>query len=287
MPYISRVDAGTVELVRSLGARVVSSGDLVQVFEASLTPAQWRQHQRTAAALRRIVFDAFAFVRKKVSRAERLGEYEVQQHILDGYQRQGLISNADPIVAVNQNSAEPHYVPSQGRGRRIKMGDWVLLDIWAKPKPPAAVYADITWCGFVGKNVPDKYERIFQIVRGARDRALELVRTSFRRGKALRGYEVDRAARSYIEKHGYGKYFIHRTGHSIGREDHANGANMDSLETWETRRILPQTLFSIEPGIYLKGFGARSEIDVFIDGNRPEVSGRPVQERVIPILGPA
>ncbi len=284
VPYVSRVDAGTVELVRSLGVRVASSGDLIQMFEAVLTQDQWRQHERTAVILRRIVFEAFGFIREKLRQGRALGEYDVQRKILAGYRRRGLVSNSYPIVAVNHNSSQPHYVPSSRRSRPIAKGDWVLLDIWAKPRGKDAVYADITWCGFAGRRVPPRFERVFQIVREARDRALGLVQRSFAAGKPLRGWEADRAARGYIERKGYGKFFIHRTGHSIGLEDHGNGANLDGLETRETRRLLPRTLFSIEPGIYLKDFGARSEINVFVDGRQALVSGQPVQRRVVPIL---
>jgi Xaa-Pro dipeptidase len=285
VPYVARVDAGTVELVRSFGVRVVSSGDLVQLFESPITPAQWAQHQRTARHLRDIVFEAFGFVGARLRKGMSLGEYDVQVQIQKAYARRGLASNSYPIVAANRNSAQPHYVPSLRCSRPIRRGDWVLLDIWAKPKGADAVYADITWCGYAGRAVPTAYERIFGVVRDARDRAFALVEDRFRRRRPVRGWEVDRAARGHIERKGFGPYFIHRTGHSIGLEDHANGANMDSLETRETRRVLPNTLFSIEPGIYLKDFGARSEMNVFIDGERPVVSGLPVQKRVVPILG--
>jgi len=284
VPYLSRVDAGTVELVRAAGARVTSSGDLVQIFEARLTPAQWRDHQRSAAKLRAIVFEAFGFIARKTRRRETVGEYEVQRKIRAAYGRMGLVTSADPIVAVNANSGRPHYTPRRNKSRRIKKGDWVLLDIWAKSKAHESVYADITWCGFVGERVPERHENIFQIVRQARDKALDFVRASWQKAKSPQGWEVDRAARAHIASKGYGKYFIHRTGHSIGTEDHGNGAHMDGLETRETRRLLPGLLFSIEPGIYLKDFGARSEINVFLDGRTVRVSGEPVQERAVPLL---
>jgi Xaa-Pro dipeptidase len=286
VPYLSRVDAGTVELIRSAGVRVVSSGDLVQLFEATLTRRQWERHRRTAADLRRTVFDAFDFIRRAVRSGKAVGERDVQRRILSRYRQVGLISNSPPIVAANENSAAPHYVPSERRSRRIRKGDWVLLDIWAKPAQANAVYADITWCGFVGERVPERHSGIFRIVREARDRALDRVRAALAKGERIAGRDVDRAAREHIARRGFGKYFIHRTGHSIGVEDHANGANMDGLETRETRRLLPGTLFSIEPGIYLKDFGARSEINVFIDGRRAVVSGTPSQKDVLAILSP-
>ncbi|MBL0349266.1 MAG: aminopeptidase P family protein [Elusimicrobia bacterium] len=284
VPTLSRVDAGTVELVRSLGPRVVSSGDLVQRFESVLAPRQWEQHRTTARHLHQIILKAFDFIARSVRAKVRTTEFDVQRFILREYVRRGLVTNADPIVAINKNSAQPHYAPTSVRHSPIKKGDWVLLDIWAKPKGPDAVYADITWCGFVGKKTPEKYERIFQIVRRARDAAVEFVSKRLKAGKAVYGWEVDRAARSVIERAGYGKEFIHRTGHSIGTEDHANGANMDGLETRELRHILPGTLFSIEPGIYLENFGVRSEINVFIDGIKPVITGGPVQCRAVEIF---
>lgn len=284
VPYIARVDAGTVEWVRSLGPRVASSGDLIQRFESVLTPAQARQHRRTARDLGDIVRRAFGFIGRTVRAKGRTTERDVQRFVLREFDRRGLETGADPIVAVNRNSARPHHAPSEERSAAIGRGDWVLLDLWAKPAGPDAVYADITWCGFVGREVPARYVRVFEIVRRARDAAVALVRRRCAAGRAVRGWEVDRAARSVIERAGYGKYFIHRTGHSIGREDHANGANMDGLETRETRRLLPGTLFSIEPGIYLKRFGVRSEINVFYSDRGPLVTGGPPQARPLPLL---
>ncbi len=280
VPYLSRVDAGTVELVRSTGARVVSSGDLVQALEAPLTPGQERQHKRTALDLHTAVHDAFGFIGRRLRAGRRLTEYDVQQRILSFFSRRGLVTNAPPIVAVNANSGKPHYTPSVEKTSSLRKKDWVLIDLWAKPRGPEAIYADITWCAYAGNDVPGIYEDVFRTVRAARDAAVDLI--GKKEGKTF-GWQVDRAARSVIQKAGFGEYFIHRTGHSIGTEDHANGANMDSLETRESRRLLPRTLFSIEPGIYLKGFGARSEINVFMDGRRPVVT-TPPQSTVVPLL---
>lgn len=282
VPYVSRVDAGTVELVRAAGARVASSQDLVQMFEAPLSAAQWTSHQSAARHLHDIVEGAFLWIAKKTRRGGGVAEGEAQRWILSQYGRRRLISNAPPIVAAGSHSGLPHYMPPR-EGRIIRRGEWVLLDIWAKGRGPSAAYADITWCGYVGENVPSRHENIFQIVRQARDKALALVRESWSADKPLRGWQVDRAARSHIARRGYGSFFTHRTGHSMGAEDHANGANMDGHETWETRRLLRRTLFSIEPGIYLKDFGARSEINVYLAPGRALVSG-PLQARVAPLL---
>lgn len=279
VPSISRVDAGTLELIRSLGVNVVSSGDLVAAMESSLSPAQADSHVRAARALHSIVGKAFSFI----ARSGRTDESLVQRFILEEFRRRGLVTSAPPIVAADKNSAFPHYATPRSGGKKIGPGSWVLLDLWAKEDRPGAIYADITWCGFVGERVPEKYERIFKIVRDARQRALSLVESRFHKGRPLKGWEVDRAARGFISSAGYGRFFLHRTGHSIGTEDHANGANMDSLETFETRRVLANTVFSIEPGIYLKDFGVRSEINVWLDGFSPTVTGGLSQETVFPI----
>jgi Xaa-Pro aminopeptidase len=280
VPSISRVDAGTVELIRSLGVKVVSSGDLVAAIESSLSPAQADSHVRAARALHAIVGKAFSFIAGSGS----TDESHVQRFILNEFRRRGLVTNAPPIVAADKNSAFPHYATPRSGGKKIGPGSWVLLDLWAKEDRPGAIYADITWCGFVGTRVPEKYERIFKIVRDARERALSLVESRFHKGRPLKGWEVDRAARDFISSAGYGRFFLHRTGHSIGTEDHANGANMDSLETFETRRVLPNSVFSIEPGIYLKNFGVRSEINVWMNGILPTVTGGFSQESVFPVL---
>lgn len=286
IPYVSRVDAGIVELVRDCGGvNVVSSADLVQRFEARWTADQLKSHLLAADHLRAIVFEAFAAIAQRVSAGEPCHEYEIQQLIDRAFDQRGMISNSPCIVAVNANSGSPHYQPNSTKSDPIKKGDFVLLDIWAKLKDPSdAVYADITWTGFVDDNVPSKYEDIFQIVRGARDAALNFVGEAQRSKKVVHGYEVDDAARNYINDKGYGKYFVHRTGHSIGLEVHANGANIDNLETRDERRLIANTGFSIEPGIYMDEFGVRSEIDVFLSDDDAIVGGQPIQTTVVPIL---
>jgi Xaa-Pro aminopeptidase len=206
--------------------------------------------------------------------------------MMSEFKKRGMVSSSEPNCSVNANSANPHYEPTEGIHSPLHMGDFVLLDLWAKKDKPRSVYADITWTGFIGEIVPEEYEKIFQIVKGGRDAALNFVRSSMAAGKVIHGYEVDDAARNYIIQHGYGEFFIHRTGHSIGEEEHGNGANMDNLETRDVRAIIPQTSFSIEPGIYFRDkYGIRSEIDIYITKDREViVTGLPMQERVVPIL---
>jgi Xaa-Pro dipeptidase len=284
-PYISRVDAGTVELVRSCGVEVVSSGDLIQQFEACWDDEQWAMHLEAAKHTRSAFEAAFAFIAQRVRNAGFVYETQVQQHILAHFAAHGLITDHPPIVGVGPHSGDPHYAPGPANDSPIREGDFVLIDLWAKLDKPRAVYSDLTWTGFVGTEVPRKYEAIFQIVARARDAAVNTVRSAFANGSPLRGWEVDQAARDVIEQAGYGAAFCHRTGHSIGQETHGNGANMDNLETHEERQVLPRTCFSIEPGIYLPEFGVRSEVNVFIDGHRHvHVTGGPPQTSVVPIL---
>lgn len=287
IPYVSTVDAGIVELVRKAGVKVVSSADLVQYFEARWDDEQTQDNFETAGHLRLIVDEAFRFIRQKVTGNQPLTEYDVQQFMLSEFKRRGITTQEAPNCSVNANSANPHYEPTKDVHAPLKKGDFVLIDLWAKKDKPRSVYADITWTGFIGESVPAEYENIFQVVRGGRDAALKFLRESFAKKKEIMGCQVDDAARNYIKKKGYGKYFVHRTGHSIGEEIHGNGANMDNLETKDERKIIPRTSFSIEPGVYLEGkFGVRSEIDVFISKDRQVVvTGEPMQEKMVAILG--
>jgi Xaa-Pro dipeptidase len=264
-PYVSRVDAGTVELVHSFGIEVVPSGDLIQRFEACWDDEQWAMHLEAAKHTRSAYDVSFGYIAEQVRKQKPPRETEVQQVILDHFERNGVMADHAPIVAVGPHSGDPHYEPTKGKDAVIREGDFVLIDLWAKCKKPRAVYSDLTRTAFVGKEVPAKYRDIFAIVAAARDAAIEKVRTAFRAGQVLRGWEVDQACRAVIEKAGYGEYFCHRTGHSIGQEVHGNGANMDGLETREERRVMPRTCFSVEPGIYLPEFGIRSEVNVFVD----------------------
>lgn len=285
IPYVSRVDAGTMELVKSAGCDVVTSANLVSFFEARLTPAQLETHIEAVEALRKIVFEAFGMIKAAITSSKRITEYEVQQFIVESYERYGLTSNSPPIVAVNGHAGQPHYQPTETHHDEIRLNDFVLLDIWAKKKTPEdAVYGDITWTGYVGKNVPQKFIDVFEIVRDARDAALNFVRTAVREGREIKGWQVDDAAREHITSRGYGKDFVHRTGHSICTEVHANGANIDNLETRDERKLIAKTAFSIEPGIYLSDFGVRSEIDVYVDHEQVVVAGQPIQTEIVKIL---
>ena len=288
IPYLSRVDAGTIDLVRSLGAEVVTSADLVQQFEAVWDDAQLASHQVAAEGLRAIVDEAFGFVGTSLAARSSLTEYGLQQYILSRMQARGLVTSSPPIAAVNAHSADPHYAPASEGSAPIRQGDLVLIDLWAKQPGPGAVYADITWTGFVGATVPARHQDIFQIVRRARDAAVTFVQGRVRAGECPYGWEVDDVCRRVIQDAGYGQYFVHRTGHSIGEEVHGNGANIDNLETQDARRLLPGTCFSIEPGIYLPDeFGIRSELDVYLSARDAVVCGQPVQADLLPIPIPA
>jgi Xaa-Pro dipeptidase len=283
IPYIGLVDAGTVELVRSLGVEVVSSADLVQMFEARWSPEALASHLQAGPIVHAAVRSGFAMIRDALSSGRAIGEYDVQQEIAGVLDAGGLETDEPPVVAVNANSSNPHYSPTPETSRPIRPGNFVLLDVWGKRRTPGSVYFDITWTGFVGNTVPDRYTEIFGIVREARDAAVNLVKQAVREGKAIYGYQVDDAARGVITGHGYGEYFVHRTGHSIGEDVHGNGANMDNFETRDRRKIIPRTCFSVEPGIYLPEFGVRSEVNVYVDEHEARVTGE-VQQAVVPIL---
>lgn len=279
IPYIGLVDAGTVELVRSFGKEIVSSGDLVARFEAAWTDEQIRSHFAARDSIDAILSEAF----KQIGHQARNGgttEYGVQQWIAEAFRRDNLITEDLPIVAVNANSGNPHYEPRPETSSRIRTGDFVLLDLWAKKKMPNAVYYDITWTGIIGAP-SEKQMEIFKTVRDARDAGVRTVKEAFGGNRRIAGWEVDEATRAHIASAGLGQYFTHRTGHSIGVNVHGNGANMDNLETKDEREIIPNTCFSVEPGIYLPGeFGVRSEVNVLIRNGSAEVTGRIQQELV-------
>jgi Xaa-Pro aminopeptidase len=279
------VDAGTIELVRSTGVEIVPSGDLVQTFEATWSDAQWQMHLEAAKHTRSAFDAAFAFIRKRVRGGTPVRETDVQQCILDHFKAHGLITDHPPICGVGPHSGDPHYAPTPGSDAPVREGDFVLIDLWAKLDRPDAVYSDLTWTAFVGADVPADYRQVFDVVARARDAAIDRVRTAFAAGELVKGWQVDQAARDVIEQAGYGEAFCHRTGHSIGQETHGNGANMDNLETREERRVLPRTCFSVEPGIYLKEFGIRSEVNVFVDAaGAVHVTGGDPQQAVVPLL---
>jgi Xaa-Pro dipeptidase len=284
IPYVSRVDAGTIDLVRNFGIEVVTSADLVQRFEAVWTPEQWEAHQYAARSLRTIIDETFGYIREMVTNHEEVSEHTVQQFILSRFDSYGVRTDKPPIVAVNAHSADPHFQPTPTSGL-IHRDDFVLLDIWAKRQEPRSVYADITWTGYVGETVPEPFRNIFRVVQHARDAAIDFVQDAIHVGRSICGWEVDEVARETIRKAGYSEYFIHRTGHSIGEEVHGNGANIDNYESRDERHILPHTCFSIEPGIYLPGqFGVRSEVDMYVSDHAAFVTGQPIQLGVVPIL---
>lgn len=281
-PYVSRVDAGVVELVRWFGANIVSSGDLIQMFEATWDDEQWQMHLEAARHTDSAYAAAWQFITKKVNSAGSVRESEVQAVIMAHFEKHGMTTYHPPIVGVNEHSGDPHYETTPATDTAMKAGDFVLIDLWAKLAKPRAVYSDLTRVGFIGKTVPPKHQEIFNIVAAARDAAIAKVKSAFASNGPLRGWEVDQAARDVIQQAGYGEQFVHRTGHNIGQETHGNGANMDNLETREERLVLPRTCFSIEPGIYLPEFGVRSEVNVFIDADRKvHVTGGELQTEVV------
>ena len=283
-PYVSRVDAGTIEVVRSCGVEVVSSGDLIQQFEATWDDSQWQMHLEAEKVTRAAYDVAWGLIAARVRDGGTVRETEVQSAIMDHFHRHGLTTYSPPIVGVGPHSGDPHYEPAVGRDAPIGRGDLVLVDLWAKLDRARAVYSDLTRMGFVGDVVPPRYEEIFAIVAGARDAAIACVRDAYAAGRPLHGWEVDAAGRRVIDDAGYGAHFIHRIGHNIGQEVHGNGANMDNLETHDERLVLRRTCFSIEPGIYFDEFGVRSEVNVFIDGSGAVHVTGGLQTNVLPIL---
>ena len=277
---ISLVDGGTIDMLRGLGKNIVSSGDLVAFFEATWTEEQIKTHFAARDAVDAITAGAFQEIGRRVHNGGT-NEFEMQQWILEAFRREDLVTGDPPVVAVNANSANPHYGPESAHSAAIREGDFVLLDIWAKKNVPNAVYYDITWTGFVGKAPSERMQEIFHIVRDARDAGANFVKESIASGNQISGWQVDDPVRNSITKAGYGKYFVHRTGHSIATEVHGNGPNMDNLEVHDERRILPNSCFSIEPGIYLPEFGVRSEINMLVRSTSAEVTGRMQNEIVI------
>ena len=280
IPYVSMVDGGTLELVRSAGVEVVSSANLIQVFEARWTSGQLDSHMEAARRVDTIRREAFERIGAKLRGGDRITEWDTQQFILQRFAAEGLVNDHGPDVAVNENASNPHYEPKKDRSAEIKKGDVVLIDMWAKLREPDAVYYDITWMGYCGTQPSSDVERIFTVVRDARDKAIRRVKEAVSAKEVLRGYQVDDAARSHIRDHGLEESFFHRTGHSIGTEVHGAGANMDNLETNDDRKIIPWTCFSVEPGVYLPKFGVRLEVDVFVGDDSARVTGE-VQEKLV------
>jgi Xaa-Pro aminopeptidase len=273
IPYLSRVDAGTAEMIRARGVEIVSSGDLVQRFEATWSPTQYAQHLRASEALYRIKDRAFERVRRALRGGEHITEFDLQQQMVQWFEEEGLVSDSAPDVALGAHAGNPHYLPSREGASAIATDQVLLLDLWGKVSEPGAVFADITWVGFTGSRVPDEAARAFDAIVRARDAALALVEESAMTGRELHGWEVDRAARDVLEQSGYAHHILHRTGHSLGETVHGNGVHLDDYETHDDRRILPGTGFTIEPGLYFDNFGVRTEINVFRRERDAVVSG--------------
>ena len=283
IPYVSVVDAGTIELIRSFGVEIVSSANLVQTFEAIIDKIGYEAHLEAGEKVQKIKDEAFELISQKIHKNESITEYEAQQFIVKRFEEEGLTDDGDhPIVGVNEHPSDPHFEPTRENSYVIKKGDTLLIDLWARKNDDTGIYYDITWCGYIGDNPPAKYVEIFNIVRDARNAARDFIRDKFRKGEPCYGFEVDDVCRKVVVDGGYGDYFVHRTGHSIGREVHGNGVHIDNLETKDERELVPGICFSIEPGIYLPGeMAVRSEINVFITEDREVVVAGTEQEDLI------
>jgi Xaa-Pro dipeptidase len=277
VPYVSHVDAGTVELVRSFGVEVISSADLVQTFEARWTPEQAAQHRQTALHLTEIASQAFERAAALIKSRGATTELEIQGFISERFDQLGLIADSPAIVGVNRNSGNPHYAPTEAAHLPIRKGDFLLLDLWAKTRGADAVYADITWVGFLGRTPPDAIVKAFEVVSQARDRGILFLKETAASGRTIQGFEVDQVVRGVITQAGFGEYFVHRTGHNLGREVHGAGVNFDDLETHDTRAFVPGIACTIEPGVYFEEFGVRSEINIHFGPSGPEVTTPPQQ----------
>jgi len=286
IPYVSKVDAGTLEQIKSFGVEITSSADLITMFDAVWSEEQYRENIPVANALTEIVHLAFGYIKKELLDNKILDEYLVSQFIMKEFAKRNYYTDFPPIVGVNENSANPHYSPAETGSKKMHIGDFVLIDLWAKPDNESAVWSDITWTGFIGEDVPEKYTKIFNIVADARDAAFNFISSRLNANQEVRGYEADDVTRNVIEDAGYGKYFIHRTGHSITTALHGTGPHLDNFETRDERLILPSTSFSIEPGIYLTGdFGVRSEIDCYVTKDSKLIAtGGERQKEIIRIL---
>jgi Xaa-Pro aminopeptidase len=283
IPYISCVDAGTIELLRGIGLKVVSSADLVQEFQSKWNAQQVESHSRAALAVDAVKDAAFQLIAEKIKAGDRITEMDVARFILDSFEKRNMTTVDPPIVAVNANASNPHYVPTPEQFSEIKPGDLVLIDLFSKEKEVDAIYADITWMGFVGESIPERQAEVFKVVTDGRDAGMQLLREAAESGRTIHGFEVDNCVRGRITAQGYGDYFDHRTGHSLDTNLHGNGVNIDGLESRDNRKIVPGMGFTIEPGIYLPEFGVRSEINVYFSEQGPKVFG-PIQSGILPLL---
>jgi Xaa-Pro dipeptidase len=280
IPYVSRVDAGTIELVRGSGVDIASSGDLIQRFVSVWDQAAIATHRTASEKVYGVKDRAFEAIAKRTSDGVATTEYDIQQLMSGWFREEGLVSNSEPNVSVAANAGNPHYLPTDARSRTIGRDELVLLDLWGKLDRPGAVYADITWMGYTGRRIPERYEQAFAAVAAARDAAIALVERAAAGGQELRGWQVDRAASTVLRSAGYGDRILHRTGHSLGEEVHGSGVNMDDYETHDDRRLLAGTGFTIEPGVYFDDFGVRSEINMIVGPRDATVTG-PVQAAIL------
>jgi len=280
IPYVSLVDGGMIDLVRSTRTAVTSSADMVQYFEARWSQAQFESHIEAGKRVDAIRRAAFAHISNSLHNRHNLTEFDVAELIRLQFRDNGLFTDHGPIVAVNANASNPHYEPTPERSSPICKEDLVLIDMWAKLDQPEAVYYDITWTGYCGTKPCAEILKVFDIVKGARNAGVQFIQQMVSSGTSLSGFEVDDVVRGFIRDNGFGDYFIHRTGHSIGTDVHGNGANMDNLESHDTRAVIANTCFSIEPGIYLTPFGIRSEVNVFVSESNAMVTGE-IQEALL------
>lgn len=283
IPYVSRVDAGTFELIREHDIEIVSSGNLVQQFEARWTPEAMQSHRLAADALHRVKDRAFEEVASGLRHGKAITEFDLQQLMVGWFAEENLVSDSPPNVSAQENAADPHYLPGRDGSRSIRPDELLLLDLWGKLPSEGAVFADITWVGFTGRAVPAAMAGAFAAVRNARDAAVSVIEEAARAGRQIRGFEVDRTARGVIDAAGYGAHVLHRTGHSLGESVHGNGAHLDDYETCDERALLPGTGFTIEPGLYFDDFGVRTEINVVWEEQGPEVTG-PRQRDIVSLV---
>ena len=271
LPRISKVDAGTIEIIRQMGLEISSSADLVQYATQRWNNKQLQSHLNASNLLTETVKAAFEYIGTNIN--SKPSEFEVAEFIRHQFSKNGLHSPDGPVVAVNQHAADPHFEPTKENSLSIKKGDWVLIDLWGCFEKDSGMYADITWTAYVGDTVPSKHKSVFDAVIGGRDAAVDLMISAHKSGDQLQGWQLDKVARDYIISQGYGEYFSHRLGHSLGREVHGNAVNLDSWETYDTRHFLPKLAVTVEPGIYIPGeFGVRSEIDIFYYEDGPKIT---------------
>jgi Xaa-Pro dipeptidase len=286
IPYVSIVDGGTIDLIRSFGVEVVSSANLVSIFESHLSMEDFESHKEAAVVMQMVKDEAFKEIGRRIKAGESCLEFEIQSYMHDMMRENGMKWEDGPVVAVNEHAADPHFEPTADNSVQMKEGDLVLIDLWAKKAKPGSIYYDVTWMGYIGTEIPEKIVTIFNVIRDARDAGLELIKQRFAAGEDVMGWEVDDAVRKVVADAGYGEYFIHRTGHNIAEEVHGNGTHIDNLETKDERKIIKGSCFSLEPGIYMpeEKIGFRTEIDPFVtDEGNVAVEG-PIQTEIIKIM---